>query len=385
MRIVVLSVMFAGLLSAPLGAQDVAQQSVILDSMVARHRVAEARRKAFDDSLAQARQVLDTVRAGPFTVFVSPGNRGLVSEALGITLDSLAPLGDRMIAALQGMRFVARRVPSRTSSMPVTVFDRAYWVSAEPRPVAVTVLDRNNIEQHQYWDVNARAPLIAAYFTDHSRRRLASLVDSALARWVGGTLGAAQARFDTATTFEWTQLRLDLISATSPVPRRCYEGSMPDCRHVLGLDSAGSRVREYYDSLGRRYIVQRNAEQLKRRDFARTASCLAGSDSACISVLERSSVDVSIASLGHRVALLQLAIQRGGPDAAPRVLSAKGTPTQQLEAIAGIPIDSLTAAWHARIRDERVASDNMSAGMALASVGWLALFGILAARNKRWR
>lgn len=373
MRIALVALALASLLSAGLEAQDVSQQSALLDSMVARHRVAASRREAFDDSLAQARRVLDTVRAGPFTVFVSPGDRELAAEALRIALDSLEPLGDRMIAALQGMRFVARRVAP------------PYWVSADARPIAVTVLDHNNVEQHQTWDMTARAPLVAAYFTDHSRRRLASLVDSSLARWIGGTLGAASARFDTVTTFEWTQLRLDLISATSPVPRRCYEGSLRDCRHVLGLDSARSRVREHYDSAGRRYIVQRNAEQLKRRDFAATASCLAGADSACVAVLERGFVDVSIASIGQRMALLQLAIQRGGPDAAARVLSAKGTPAQQLEAISRLPIDSLAGAWHSRIRNERVASDNMSPGMALASIGWLALFGVMAARNKRWR
>lgn len=373
MRVALVSLALASLLSAGLEAQDVRQQTAILDSMVARHRVAAARRKAFDDSLAQARQVLDTVRDGPFTVFVSPGNREIAVEALRIALDSLEPLGDRMIAALQGMRFVARRVPP------------PYWADADARPIAVTILDHNNIEQYQYWEMTPRAPLVAAYFTDHSRRRLASLVDASLARWIGGTLGIAPARFDTATTFQWTQLRLDLISATSRVPRRCYEGSMPDCRHVLGLDSVRSRVREYYDSAGRHYIVQRNAEQLKRRNFAATASCLAGVDLACVSVLETGFVDVSIASIGHRVALLQLAIQRGGPDAAARVLQARGTPEQQLEAVSGLPIDSLTAAWHSRIRNERVASDTMSAGMALTSLGWLALFGIMAARSKRWR
>lgn len=373
MRIGLVALALASLQGAPLAAQDITHQSATLDSMVARHRVAAARRMAFDDSLTRARQVLDTVRAGPLTVFVSPGDRDLAAEALRITLDSLEPLGDRMIAALAGMRFVARRVPP------------PYWASADARPIAVTVLDHNNVEQHQYWDMTARAPLVAAYITDHSRRRLASLVDRSLARWLGGTLGDAPARFDTVTAFEWAQLRLDLISATSTVPRRCYDGNMRDCRHVLGLDSVGSKVREYYDSAGRRYMVQRNVEQLRRRDFALTASCLAGVNSACVSVLERSFVDVSIASIGHRVAFLQLAIQRGGPDAAARALSARGTPVQQLEAISRMPIDSLIAAWHARIRNQRVASDNMSPGMALASIGWLAVLGALAMRNTRWR
>lgn len=380
MRVAAVVLALLGMQGVALRAQGIREQSAILDSMVARHRVATARRVAFDDSLAQARQVLDTVRAGPFAVFVSPGSRGLAEDALRIALDSLAPLGDRMIASLQGMRFVARRVLPPAWSAP-----RPIWKTDEPRPIAVTVLDHNNIEQHQYWDNTAQPHLVAAYITDHSRRRLATLVDSSLARWLGGTFGAGQARFDTVSTFVWTQLRLDLVSATSPVPRRCYEGSMPDCRHVLGLDSVRSGAREYYDSAGRRFIVQRNVEQLRRRDFAGTASCLDGSDSACISVLEKGLVDLSIASAGQRVALLQLAIQRGGPDAAARVLSEKGTPPQQLEAIAGMPVDSLTAAWHARIRNERVASDNMSSGMALASIGWLALFGVLAARNKRWR
>ena len=385
MRGAVVVMALLGLQGVALRAQGIREQSAILDSMVARHRVATARRVAFDDSLAQARQVLDTVRAGPLTVFVSPGNRLFAEEALRIALDSLAPLGDQVVSSLRGLRFVARRAAARSWSAPVTVLDRAYWSSEVPRPIAVTVLDHNNIEQHQYWEQKAEPHLVAAYFVDHSRRRLSALADSSLSRWIGGSMGSGQVRFDSATTFAWTQLRLDLVSATSPIPRRCYEGSMPDCRHVLGLDSVRSRAREYYDSAGRHYIVQRNVEQLKRRDFVGTSSCLDGSDPACIAVLEKGLVDLSIASVGQRLALLQLAIQRGGPDAAARVLSVKGTPVQQLEGISGMPIDSLTAVWHARIRNTRVASDNMSTGMALASIGWLALFGVLASRNKRWR
>lgn len=367
------AVALAGLMSGVLPAQDVGPQAAILDSLSVRLRVAAAHRQAFDDSLARARQVLDTVRAGPLTVFVSPGQREITEAALRITLDSLETLGDRMVASLRGTRFVLRRVPPQ------------YWQAADARPIAVVLLDHNDIEQYQYLEQEPRAELLAAYFIDHSRRRLVSLLNPSLGQWVGGVLGTAAARFDSVTTFTWTQLRLDLVSATSPVPRRCYEGSLRDCRHVLGFDSVPSPVRDYYDAVGRRYMVQRHAEQLGRRDYARTSSCLAGNDSACVSALERSVVDVSIASLGHRMALFQLAVQHGGADAGARALSATGTPAQQLEAISRVPVDSLIAAWHARVRNERIASDNMSTGMALASFGWVTILGALALRNKRWR
>lgn len=363
----------AVLLSAGLEGQDIHRQSAILDSIVAYHRVAAANRTAFDDSLARARQILDTVRAGPLTVFVSPGDRDFGADALRIALDSLAPLGDRMIASLRGMRFVARRVPP------------PYWVSPDARPIAVTVLDHNNIEQNQFWEMTARAPVVGGYIVDHARRRLASMVHPALARWMAGSGGGAPVRFDTASAFDWSQLRLDLVSSPSPVARRCFQGSMPDCRHVLGFDSVRAPAREYFDSAGRRFLVERHGEQLRRRGSARVTACLAGADSVCVALLERGFVDLSIASIGQRVALLQHAIQIGGPDAAARVLSAQGTPEEQLAAVARLPIDSLVVRWHGQIRNHRVVSDNMSAEMALGSIGWIAVLGFLAMRNKRWR
>src|SRR5687768_830333 len=288
MRLCLTWLLLAGLVAGGLEAQESSAQAAIMDSIAAQHRIAISRRRNFDDSLTQARQVLDTVRAGPLTMFVSPGSRRLADEALRLALDSLAPLGDQMVAALQGMRFVARRGLPPTWNSGAPIFLPFLNRPPQARPISVTVLDHNNVEQHQYWDQSAQPHLVAAYVTDHSRRRLASLLDPSLGRWVGGALGAHSARFDTVSTFVWTQLRLDLVSATSPMPRRCYEGSLRDCRHVLGLDSVRSPVRDYYDAAGRRYIVQRHAEQLRRRDYANTQACLSGADPACVSVLERS-------------------------------------------------------------------------------------------------
>lgn len=373
MRTGLAATLVAAVVSASAGAQDIREQSAILDSIVSRQRVATARRQAFDDSLTRARLALDTVRAGALTAFVSSGERDLAAAALRMTMDSLAPLGEKIQASLRGLRFVVRRVPP------------PYWASERARPVAVTRLDHNNFEQNQYWEMTPRPALIASYMIDHARQHLARAAHPAMQSWVSAGQPVAPIRFDTTSTFEWSQLRLDLVSSPSVVARNCFNGRMSDCRHVLGLDSARAPVREYYDSAGRRFLVSRNIEQFRRRDYARTNACLAGSDASCVHVLEHNFSVLAIASVGQRVALLRLAVQRGGPDAAIRLLTATGTPEQQLAVTAAQPTDSLIAEWHARLRNQRVASDSMSPGMALASLGWLGLLGFLATRNRRWR
>jgi hypothetical protein len=72
-------------------------------------------------------------------------------------------------------------------------------------------------------------------------------------------------------------------------------------------------------------------------------------------------------------------------ESAGRVFRGDGTVETQLAAISGMTVDSLTALWLARIRHERVASDNVAPGMAFASLGWIGLLMLLAMRNKRWR
>ena len=363
-------------------AQETQRLATLLDSLVVRRAAAESRRRAFDDSVSQMRAAFDTVRNGPITVLVTRGERGVAAAAARIAVDSLAALGDTLLGRLEGMRFVIRGIGMSAYEL---TRPRAIW---EPRPeprMAITRLDHNGIEQNQLYERSSRPAIFAGYMIDHARLRLAQSVPATLAQWAGGPGTVAPIRFDTALTFEWTQMRLDLVSSPSIVSRRCFDGSKADCRHVLGLDSSSTPARTYFDSAGRRIIVERNGERFRREDYARTESCLRGADAACIQLLERNVANMAIGSMGHRVALLQLAIQEGGVESTGRVFRGIGTVDEQLAAISGLPVDSLTALWLARVRYERVASDNVSPGMAFASLGWVGLLVLLAVRNKRWR
>jgi hypothetical protein len=363
-------------------SQETQRLAKVLDSLVVRHAAVKARREAFDDSVSKTRAALDSVRHGPLTVLVTRAERPMAAAAARIALDSLTVLGDTLLARLQGLRFVIRGtgISPYERSRP-----RAIWERRPEPQVMITMLDHNGIEQNPLHERASRTAIMAAYMIDHARRRLAQSLPVTLARWAGQTGSAAPMRFDTAQTFEWTQLRLDLVSSASVVARRCYDGTMADCRHVLGLDSSSTPARTYYDSTGRRVLVERHSDRFRRRDFARTESCLGGSDAACLELLERSIADIPIGSVGHRVALLQLAIQQGGGEATGRVFHANGSVDARLAAISGMPIDSLTALWLDRVREERVASDNVAPGMVFASLGWIGLLVLLAARNKRWR
>jgi hypothetical protein len=375
----------AVVLARGVGAQETGRLDSVLDTLTARHAIATARRQAFDDSVSRTRASFDTVRSGPLTVLVTRADRSVATAAARMALDSLVPLGDSLLRRLDGLRFVMRS--SGPSSWELTR-PRAIWESRPERRVTLTLLDHNNIERNQIQASAFRPAALAPYMIDHARVRLAQSVPASLARWaggMGGTGGTAPIRFDTTLAFEWALLRLDLVSSASFISRGCFDGRAADCRHVLGLDSSATPVQSYFDAAGRRDMVRRHGEVLRRRDYTRTEECLAGTDAACAQLLERGPADLSIGSVGHRVSLLQLAIQVGGPDATMRVFRGDGSVAEQLAAIAGMPVDSLTALWLTRVRNQRVASDNMAAGMAAASLGWIGLLGLLALRNKRWR
>jgi hypothetical protein len=363
-------------------ARETQRLATVLDSLVARHQTAHARRQAYDDSVTQARSAFDTVRSGPITVLATPGERRAAAAAARIAVDTLALLGDTLLARLHGLRFVVRGTGMSTHELSRP---RAIWESKPEPRMAITRLDHNDIEQNPFHERASQTALFARYIVDHAQRRLAQSVPVVLATWAGRTGSAAPIQFDTVETFEWTQLRLGLVSSASVVSRRCFEGSMVDCRHVLGLDSSDTPARTYYDAAGRRAVVERNGERFRRREYARTESCLAGADSACVQLLERNVADMSISSTGSRVALFRLAIQQGGMESTGRVFRATGPVGAQLAAISGIPVDSLTALWLDRVRNERVASDNVAPGMTFASLGWIGLLVLLAVRNKRWR
>lgn len=359
---------FAVMVVATAGAQDTREQAARVDSFARALREVIARRVAFDDSAARNRKAMDSLRVGPFRMLVQEGAQDLATRAAQLAADSLAPIGPTAMALIAKHQFVVRRTPS------------ARWENTSVPSIVVAVLDSQRVERMQLWSPTTDAKVVARWFYQDAMHLLAGEFDSTFTRWL-----IAQVLFDSVSAFSWTQFRLDLVSSPSSAARACYEGNMVPCRKILGLTPTADPVLEWFDAAARRKVVERLGHDIRRIDYSGTDRCLAGVDSACISVLQRSKQISPVALSGHRVALVQLALQMGGQESLARLLTAKGTPAERIADAAGVSADSVVRVWHGRVRNVRIPSDDMSLVIAAASLGWIGLLGALALRNSKWR
>lgn len=316
-------------LAASGAAQDVTLQSRLADSLGSAARTAAALRLAFDDSVSRVRAGSDTLTVGPFRMLV-PATRELAAAGARIAADSLRPLGDLVTTALHPYTFLIRR-----STVP-------RWSDSRIAPVVVSVLDSGRNRRADFWEQSEDPRVIARFLLNHARALVTQRLDGEVAQWMHGRSdGIPPLLFDSVPAFAWQQHRLSLVSSSDEVERRCYDGNMADCRHVLGFDTIREPLR---------------------------------GDGWSPTMYTR-----------YRVALVQLAIQLGGDGAVQRLFTSEGTPEQRIARIAGVPADSVVRAWHSRVRTVRLPSENLSAGMAVTSLGWIGLLGFLALRNSRWR
>lgn len=361
------------LIAGAADAQDIRHQAAILDSIAGVQRRAIARRTAWDDSVARSRANMDSVTVGPMRLLLRPEDRELVTTAAHMALDSLRIMGDSVLAMIRPYRIVIWRVPAPR------------WAPGRTPAAVVALVDSSGVEGRRMVAYEPTPHVVGDYLAEQARGVIASLVDSTLSRWLGAASGNAPIRFDTVTAETWSRLRLNLVSSPAVVARRCYDGNLADCHKVLGLQSSAFPVREYFDADGRRFVVGQREGMLRRRDRARTEACLAGDDAACIVLLESVSMHLPAAFDVHRIALLQLAIQQGGATAGARALRSQEAPARWLATVSGLPTDSLVLLWHERMRHVRAPSANMTSGMAVASLGWIALLVLFASRSRRWR
>lgn len=140
-------------------------------------------------------------------------------------------------------------------------------------------------------------------------------------------------RWDSMPTGAWASSRMNLISMETDAARRCFQRDLAACRSVLGLT---------FES---------------EDDW----------------------------HAGLRGALTRVALQMGGPRAYERLLTAGGSPPEQLAFTANAPLDSVISQWHARVRYARLPSQDMSSEIATMSLFWILVCGALSLRSTRWR
>lgn len=206
------------------------------------------------------------------------------------------------------------------------------WSRKRIRPVIVVVLDSNGTEHARLWEQSEDPRVIGLLVMSHARDLLAGHLNPALARWLRPGQGLPALRFDALSDQEWRDQRLHIVGSANPLGQSCHGGDMDACRALLSLRMLPA---PYFEA--------------------------------------------------QRMALLRLALEKGGERSIPLLYSGAGPPAEQLERISGVPVDTLVREWHARLRNRRPPSDNMTPGMAFTSVVWVALLGMLATRSRRWR
>ncbi len=353
-----------------LHAQDRAELVQRLDALSRTATSANARLRAFDDSLARARRTMQLVSVGPFRMHVQPDLLELATRAAGLAVDQLQWMGG---GALE--RMAKHELVVRSEGVPWG-FPRQVIPS-----VVVAILDTAGVERMPLWGPVDTPQMLASWLRQEATQALARDLDRTFDNWLGGI-----AVFDTLATGSWIQLRLQLVSSPATISRRCYAQDIPACLKLLGLTPTADPAREWFDAKARRALVEREKRTSYRRvGVALTDACLAGGDAACLRVLETGEIGLYTFLPGHRVSLLQHAIQLGGPGAVARLYATGRTPTEHLEDVARLPVDSLVSSWARRVRDTRVPSENLTPGISVVSLAWIGIFGALALRSSRWR
>jgi len=187
------------------------------------------------------------------------------------------------------------------------------------------------------------------------------------------------------------RLYVELVTTTSTVTRRCFEGDNASCRAVLGVDAAPHPLLASYSIEERPDLVARHGILAASRVPAEWVSgCMSHRDpELCDRVLSQAFPNgFRYLPLGEqsRHALLALTLELGGAKAFPRLRASTGQPIgARLADAAGVPIDSLVSAWRSGIVAARPKSVAVTAAGGWAAMGWVTLLGLLGLGSSRWR
>ncbi len=360
-----LSLLAAGV-SVPTQAQDTLRLARSLDSVHMLQMATAAALTALDGTHVRMERLY------PDTVLMLDGKLRLLSGA------TLAPLTRAATALADPMiRTRAGGAASRITGMTLAVWEDSALRAANALGVSSQLGAASGDERVILRD--------AAALADEIEQRLQHQIGATghpvFMSWLSNALPRAP-----AADAEWRAIRLGLVSSPATVARRCHDGSLAACRETLGLTVSSDPARAWFDSAGRRAVVS----DLKGRIDAQVpARCLAGSDSACIALIDGNPLFAGSrhppGSFGARLALVQVAFELGETGSLERLASSADTPSAAIVAIAGMPLDTVVARWQRRAHDGGISSQNSTSVVALSAIGWFLALGTLATRSSRWR
>jgi hypothetical protein len=371
-------------LACPIGqsfAQTMRQYEQRVDTLAQAWRRATAQRIEYGETHGRDYRGFDTVTIGPMRILTERSTDTLARRGAEFAVASLSPLYGRALDELRTHTLVVRT--ERATDTEDTT--KAFVMVAEARQGAAKdpsrfVLRSGREKERFPVVVAAEKELVAAVLRDAALKLMLAAADTGLGRWL-----FSQLPVDTVPSTEWTRARIDLLSSQAVVARRCYAGSVHDCRLSLGITESADPALDWFDAADRRKLV----EGIRKNDYnggdpVATEACYAGSDSACVSILRSATLPTPVSS-NQRINIVRLAISLGGSGSMERLLLTPGTVDARIAAAACVPTDSVVQLWVARARSARTVSDDMSPGIAASSLGWILLCGVLALRSSRWR
>jgi hypothetical protein len=332
-----------------------------LDSLVPLMRTLGERAKTAEyrermKRLAEEQRPVDTFAVGPFRVVALPDQRDLAEETIRGAWDDLRPLVDGSEDLLESWTF----------------FIHYYW-SREGMFLSGDSLLRQVAMSRRY----PRSYLLRAAIQTVGNTLMKGLPPE-IEAWSGGQPRISPSRLP------W--VARELIATPSTAVRRCFRGDLDWCVEALGLNGTDGGWEKWYTAEERRDYIQGRTRPSGDRTTAIWDGCVrARMDDAC-EVFLRDKEPLIPLSPEARASFLGQALRTGGAGAFLRLRAADGEPLlDRLVAAAGVPQDSLLAAWRSAVLAARPSARAGLIRSPLSVLFWLVLLGALAVRSTRWR
>lgn len=321
------------------GQRDAATLRVLADSAEARAEVAEAEYRA----AIQRRRIVsaDTMRAAGIPIVLVPAGTGE---------------GDRSRLA-EGMERGRAALVARWGPGADLLIDTVSWrlTAGTRRFVAIAPLTLSSGNFARRAQMELRKPIDPA--------RVERFV------WRHASLNVVRA-IPALTGFAGDEIPLDeqqlhaenaareLALAWSSPARRCYGGSLPDCRRILARPADADRVDTWFDAADHRALAAAHAGDIAPRDTTRQrlrARCNGGDDAACTAFVRSFPAARFPLSTNPRATFVAYALARTDAAGFERLRAAPATASTDVVALlsgaTGIDADSLVAGWRASTRE----------------------------------
>jgi hypothetical protein len=341
--------------AAGLQAQDAEQYREKVSRLAAHLEAVREQARAVDSI-----QRVDTIKAGRLRLLVRHERQAFLAEVAAITWDTLVTLlGADTLLIMESHLFV-HVAPDPRLRLPLDVGQYRIWNPDEPRDVAA---DLARFLVRTTWEG----------------------FDATLRSWLSNPAG-----LDSLSNTHAEAVYVDLVTAPWELVKACRAGDLEACARSLGLEVTDDTISLWYTADEQRRRVERAGRtwmDFRTRTSPDYLGCLGGDDAACLSLLTRRRWMIGEpVSASARESLLRVALEVGGEGSLGRLVrsevSAMG---ERLSAAAGVPRDSVVAAWRTRILAAAPVQVILTGATGWTALAWVLVLAFLALRSTRWR